>query len=184
MANNRGRRLMQEALDDRLSPEALQELHNRLNDDPQEADEFDRLRAVDRTLKSAPHERAPGTLALRIMARLAEELQNPRLHHLSGLALAVGLGLVALTLMPLLIGIGWLLVTSVGSASFFNTAIQALTGFVAAGAAAMASVVQSAQALMNATPVLPAALVTLIPVGVFWLRRLSRENRGNDEDDE
>jgi anti-sigma factor RsiW len=176
---------MQEALDDRLSPEALQELHSRLNADPDEADEFDRLRAVDRTLKSAPHERAPQALALRIMARLAEEIQNnPRLNHLSGLALAVGLGLVALTLMPLLIGLGWLLVTSVGSAAFFNTAIQALTGFVAAGAAAMAGVVQSAQNVMQSTPILPAALVTLIPVGVFWLRRLSRENRGTDEDDE
>ncbi len=183
MANPKGQRLMQEALDDQLSPEALQELYKRLDDDPVEADEFSRLRTVDRLLRAAPHERAPERLAVRIMARLAQELQNPKLDRLSSLAFAIGLAIVALTLVPLLVAFGYLLVTALGSATFFNGIVQAISGVAAAGAAFLNSLVASAQSLFSSSPILPMGLLALIPVGLVWLRRLSRQNPPDDKDE-
>jgi len=182
MANPKGERLMQEALDDQLSPEALQELYARLDDDPVEADEFSRLRTVDRLLRAAPHERAPERLAVRIMARLAQELQNPKLDRLSSLAFAIGLTIVALVLVPLLVTFGYLLVTALGSASFFNSVLQAISAAVAASAAFLGLLVESAQSLFSSAPILPVGLLALIPVGLLWLRRLSRQNPPGDKD--
>ncbi len=174
---------MQEALDDQLSPEALQELYTRLDDDPVEANEFSRLRTVDKLLRTAPHERAPERLAVRIMARLAQELQNPKLDRLSSLAFAIGLAIVALTLVPLIIGFGYLLVTALGSAAFFNSIVQAISMLAAAGAAFLAALVESAQVLFRSSPILPVGLLALIPVGLLWLRRLSRQNPPDDKDE-
>lgn len=165
---------MQQALDDELSAEALQELYSRLDADPAEADEYSRLRSVDRLLKDAPYERAPRSLALRILARVAEELKHPSMHPRSSLALAIGLGLAALTLVPLLVGFSYLLLTALGSASFFNAVMQGITTVASAGAAALNGVVESAQALLNSNPGLPVAMLSLIPIGLLWLARLSR----------
>jgi anti-sigma factor RsiW len=181
MTNERGRRLMHEALDDRLGVEAQQELRSRLETDPQEAFEYERLRAVDEMLKSAPFERAPQYLAVRIMARLADELQRGRLNPLSGTALAVGLALGTLTLLPLLVSAVYLLVTAVGSATFFNSVLQFITGVASVGAAAILGLVESAQALISGSPILPVGLLILIPVGVVWLARLSRQRPASEQ---
>lgn len=184
MANERERRLMQQALDDELSAEALQELYSRLNAAPEDADTFSRLRSVDRLLKAAPLERAPRSLALRIMARVAEELRNPSAHPRSSLALAIGLGLAALTLVPLLVGFVSLLLTSLGSATFFNAIMQGIAGVAAAGAAALEAVVAGAQAILSQSPAVPIAMLSLIPVGLIWLARLSRIDFTDGSDEE
>jgi anti-sigma factor RsiW len=174
---------MQEALDDRLSPEALQELYSRMDDDPREADEFARLRSVDRLLKTAPYEHAPQTLALKIMAQIAAGMHNAKLDRLSGLALALGMVILAVTLVPLLVGVSWLLINGLGNATFFNAALQSITNLAAAGAAALTGLVQNAQALLSANPILPIGLLGLIPVGMLWLARLMRGGREGDGGD-
>jgi hypothetical protein len=179
MANERQRRLMQEALDDTLTQEALQDLYSRLDVDPAESAQFQRLRQVDRLMRTAPFERAPQTLALRIMAQLAQGLSQQQLTRSSGLALALGLILVTLTLLPLMAGIGWLLLNVLGSASALGTLIQQVAGLLGAVMNTLQAAVNGAQAVLDTYPELPAVIVTTIPIGLFWLLRIAVDTRQN-----
>jgi hypothetical protein len=182
MANERQRRLMQEALDDALTPEALQELHQRLDQDPAESAQFNRLRQVDRMLRTAPFERAPHTLALRIMARLAEGLNPQQLTRSSGLALALGLALVTLTLLPLLAGIGWLVLNTVGNATAMSAVITQIAGVLAALMTTLQGVVKGAQSVLETYPEIPVVMLTTIPIAVFWLVRFAVQNREQQQE--
>ena len=51
---------MQEALDGELESQGLHELYERIDEHPYEAVDFQKLKQVDRMLRSAPMERAPG----------------------------------------------------------------------------------------------------------------------------
>lgn len=177
MANERQRRLMQEALDNSLTPDGLQELYERIDQDPAESAEFHRLRSVDRLLRAAPFERAPQTLALKIMARLAEGLNTQNLTRSSGLALALGLALVTLTLLPLMAGIGWLILNTVGNAAALSALITQMSGLLAALANTLQAVVKGAQAVLETYPELPVVMLTTIPIAVFWLLRFAVQNR-------
>lgn len=173
MANERQRRLMQEALDDALTSENLQELYARLDQDAADSAEFNRLRQVDRLLRSAPFERAPQTLALKIMARLAEGLNPQQLARSSGLALALGLALVTLMLLPLMAGVGWLLLNTVGNAAALSAAVAQVVGLLAAVMNTLESMVKGAQAMLETYPEVPLVMLTTIPIAVFWLFRVA-----------
>jgi hypothetical protein len=172
---------MQEALDDSLTQEALQDLHARLDVDPAESAHFHQLRQVDRLLRTAPFERAPQTLALRIMAQLAEGLSKQQLTRSSGLALALGLILVTLTLLPLMAGIGWLILNVMGSASMVSTLIQQIAGLLGAVMNTLQATVNGAQAVLDTYPELPAVIITTIPIGLFWLLRVAVDTRQNHD---
>jgi hypothetical protein len=181
MANERQRRLMQEALDDALTSESLQELYSRLDQDAAESAEFNRLRQVDRLLRAAPFERAPQTLALKIMARLAEGLNPQQLARSSGLALALGLALVTLMLLPLMAGVGWLLLNTVGNAAALNTVIGQIVGLLAAVMNTLESMVKGAQAMLETYPEVPLVMLTTIPIAMFWLFRVAADARHDRE---
>ena len=115
-------RLMQEAVDERLSTRQTQELRRRLEVEPEAKDEFDRLRGVDERLREAPFERAPQQLAMKIMSRLAEAVPLQQMSHAASLALALALALVTAVLLPLLAGLAWLMLSAIGSVGrFFNS---------------------------------------------------------------
>ena len=177
MADQRQRRLMQEALDDALTPEMLHMLRQRLAAEPEEAEQFQQLKQVDRLLRMAPFERAPETLAIKIMARLAEGLQPYMSARTSGLALALGLALVTLVLMPLLAGLGWLILNTLGSPAALGALIGQLAGLLAALVNGLNSLAASAEVLLAAFPELPLALLLTIPIAIFWLLRLAAQNR-------
>ncbi|MFQ3566824.1 MAG: hypothetical protein SNJ59_07465 [Aggregatilineales bacterium] len=176
MADQRQRRLMQEALDDELTPEMLQMLRQRLAAEPEEAEQFQQLKQVDRLLRMAPFERAPETLAVKIMARLAEGLQPYMSARTSGLALALGLALVTLALMPLLAGLGWLILNMLGSPAALGALIGQLAGLLAAVFNGLSALAVSAEALLAAFPELPFVLILTIPIAIFWLLRLAAQN--------
>lgn len=177
MADQRQRRLMQEALDDALTPELLQTLHQRLSTEPEAAEQFQQLKHVDRLLRMAPFERAPETLAVKIMARLAEGLQPYMSARTSGLALALGLALVTLALVPLLAGLGWLILNTLGSPAALGALIGQIAALVAAVINGLSSLAAGAEALLAAFPELPLALLLTIPIAIFWLLRLAAQNR-------
>jgi hypothetical protein len=179
MANERQRRLMQEALDNSLSAESLQEFHTRLDQDAIESAEFQRLRQVDRLLRTAPFERAPQTLALKIIARLAEGLDPQQLTRSSGLALALGLALVTLALLPLMASIGWLILNTVGNAAALSALIAQIAGLLAALINMLQAAVKGAQAVLETYPELPVVMLTTIPIAVFWLLRFAASTRQN-----
>ncbi len=174
MAEERQKRLMQEALDDQLSPNALDELYAGLDSDPHGASAFERLRTVDRLLKSAPLEGAPQTLALRVLAKIAE-IKPEQLRRGAGLAMALGLGLVALLLLPLLGALGWLLVNVLSNPA---AAVSAVIGVLGSLVAAVQSAIASVQTALASSPLVPAALIGLVPAGLLVLRRL----RGQRQD--
>jgi hypothetical protein len=177
MANERHKRLMQEALDESLSAESLQELYGQLDREPENADEFSRLKRVDRLLKTAPMERAPQTLALNIMAKLAEGLQTHQLTRNSGLALALALAIVSALLLPALAALGWLLINALGSAGALTQVISQLVGLLGVVMAALDGLAKGAQDVLAAYPEVPIVMVTLIPVSLFWLGRFAFQNR-------
>lgn len=181
MANERQRRLMQEAVDKTLPQETLHEFYQQLDRSPRDSAEFQRLRQVDRMLRTAPMERAPQGLALNIMARLMEGLQPDHLRT-SGLALAIGLALVTLFLMPLLGVIGWMLVNAVGSASALTVLIQQIIRVLGIVMTSLGTLVQGAQDILLNYPVAPVLMVSLIPIAAFWLLRFTLKHRALDVD--
>lgn len=110
----RKHQLMQESLDETLNPAALAELNLILAQNPQVADEYQRLQKVDELLRVAPFERAPRRLALTIMARIAQTVQE-HLQPTSEIDIAtlqVAVQLVTVATLPLLVGAGYMLLNS------------------------------------------------------------------------
>lgn len=182
MANERHKRLMQEALDSTLAPERLRELRQQLDLDAESTAEFSRLKQVDTLLRTAPFERAPARLALGIMAKLAQAVKEP-LTSVSGLALALGLALVMLVTLPVLIGGLSAFLGVAGSAAALNTLLQQIVNLLASAVALLDGFVQGAQQVVSSYPVAPALLLSVIPLVLFWLLRLWQK-RGMSEGEE
>ena len=182
MANERQKRLMQEALDEQIELEARQRLFQEMEDDPQSSAEYQRLREVDRLLRSAPFERAPKTLALSIMAKLAEGLKQPQLSQLSGLALAIALSIMTVVMIPLLVGISTLFLSAIGSAAALTGLLQVVGKMLALVMAGLDTLVSGAQGFLAAYPQTPALMVTLVPVLVFWVARLNNSGTSDSDD--
>ncbi len=181
MANQRQRQIMQEALDEQVTPERLHQLQQSLDSDPEQAAEYNRLRQVDRYLKTAPMEQAPEGLALRVLARLAEGLQTQTMMRPTSLALAIGLAAVALALLPMIGILGSMLISAIGNAAALSALVSQVVSLLAAIANAMRSVVESAQVLLETYPEAPVLIVTLVPAALFWIWRASRHHRGTVE---
>ncbi len=180
MANERQRRLMQESLDERLSVESRQELYGHLDANPADADSYQRLREVDRVLRAAPYERAPKTLALSILARLAEGLGPQPLSHISGLAVALALAAVTLLLVPLLVGLGILFLSLIGSVAALNALIQTVAALLSLVYAGIENLARSAQAMLAANPQIPTLILALVPAGLIHLVRTTVLKRSAD----
>jgi hypothetical protein len=168
---------MQEALDKNLPAEEMSELYAHIDQSPSDAAEFGRLKQVDRMLKAAPFERAPQGLALRIVAHLAEQLQNGQLNRQSGLALALALALVTLVLTPLLVMLGLLIVSVITSATALSALIGLILTVLGLVLNAIDALIRGAQEVLRAYPEAP-LLVTLIPIALLWLGRFAWHNRG------
>lgn len=166
---------MQEALDGELESDALHELYQRIDDDPDEAADFQKLKHVDRLLRVAPMEHAPQGLALKIMARLVEGLQPEALRRSSGLSLALGLALITLVLTPLLAGLGWLILNAVGSAGALTALIQQIAGLLSLILSSLDALVKGAQDVLATYPEAPVVMFALIPITLFWLARFGRQ---------
>lgn len=185
MANEQHRRLMQEALDERLTPEAQHELQRQLNVEPDAAAEFDRLRQVEQLLRTAPMERAPQRLALSIMARLAETLQSKeQLAHTSGLALALALALVVLVALPLLVASAWLFLSAVGSAAALSSLIHSIVTLLTMLMGMMEVFIMQAQNVVADYPQVPALLIVLVPVALVGLLRYLTSQQAEESDAE
>ncbi|MCC6614559.1 MAG: hypothetical protein IT320_13850 [Anaerolineae bacterium] len=183
MANQRHRRLMQEALDEQLSLDARQELYRQLDDTPEDAEIYSRLRQVDRLLRTAPMERAPERLALKIMAKLAEGLQTQKLSQTAGLALSLALALLALLMMPLLAALGWLILNSLGNAAVLSGLIKSLSSMLVYLMNGLQTLVESAQQLLQNNPQTPAAVLVLIPIALLWIARYVNQQRNDPTED-
>jgi hypothetical protein len=174
MADERQKRLMQEALDKQLSPEAYQQLRQQLDVDAESSAEFDNLQKLDAMLKTAPFERAPQRLALNIMAKIAEIARQKPFSSISGLALALGLALVTLVTLPLLVAGVTLFLSAVGSASALTAIIHQIVGLLALVVAMLEAFAQGAQSFIENYPQAPTLMLAVVPIILFWLLRVTR----------
>lgn len=176
MANEQQRRLMQEAIDDALQPQALNDLHQRLSSDPDTADDFERLRRVDAAFKGAPFERAPEGLAIKIMARLAGMVDSEGWLRTSGLALAVALTLLAFLLTPLLAVISWLTISALTNPPALVALRDTLIARFGELALAVSQLATEATTFLSANPALTAGvavgtpLMAIVMVYLVWRR--------------
>lgn len=173
----RQNRLMQEALDKNLNAQERSELYSRMDQSPAETAEFQRLRQVDRSLRNAPMEHAPQGLAFKIMSRIAEGLQPEQLRRSSGLALAVGLALVALVVLPVLVVLAVAVLGVITSASALGTLITQVAHLLGLLVSALTGLVSGAQNMLRAYPEAPVLMLTLIPIPLLWLARFAWQNR-------
>jgi anti-sigma factor RsiW len=163
---------MQEALDGSLDTESLAELRQNLDANAGDSGQFQRLKQIDRTLRSAPHERAPQRMAAAIMSQLSEAVSTRQMPRVSGLALALGLALAAAAILPALLAAGWLLLASLGSAALLASAFQQVAGLLALGLMLAEQAVTSVQALLAANTEAALLLVAAVPLSLLWLLRL------------
>jgi anti-sigma factor RsiW len=175
MADEQRRKLMHAALDEELTLEAQQQLTRQLEGDPQGAEEYDRLKQVDRLLRTAPMQHAPENLALKIMARLAQGLTQQPMTQTMGLALALGLSLMTLLLLPLLAAMGYLILTALSDAAAMNGVIQRLLDVVGLLLNALRQLVEFSQEMISEYPQIAMLLLTLIPVALGGLVRAARQ---------
>jgi hypothetical protein len=172
-SNERKRQLMQEALDDMLSSEEEQELTRLLQSDPDEADHFSRLRRVDDLLSMAPHERAPRRLAISIMARLAETVQEQQAlkeeTQINEATMQVAMALVTVAALPLLVGASWLLLNALSSPETLQVVLQQVTALFILIIEVMKVMIDEARTLFTTNPEAAMALLALIPVTLLTI---------------
>lgn len=174
MSDERQKRLMQEALDEQLSPEALEQLNQQMGDTTQT--QFEGLRKLDEMLRNAPFERAPHRLALNIMAKIAEVAKQQNLSTASGLALALGLALVTVVTLPLLVAAATLFLSAAGSAAALSAIIHQIINLLALVVAMLEAFVQGAQSLLANYPQAPMLMLAVVPMILFWLMRAVNRN--------
>ena len=182
MAGERPRQLMQKALDERLAPEEEAELRRHLDSDIRAADQYERLTQVENMLRRAPENPAPQGLAAKILERLGEmaERMDPRLSRVSGLALAIGLGLVAGVLIPVLILVAWFIITALTSGMGLAATVQQVVALLAVILDLGQVMLQNLSTTLAAHVELIALVIALIPVSLIWLVRFAPRRRGSD----
>jgi anti-sigma factor RsiW len=179
----RSRQLMQRALDEDLAPEESAALRQHLEEDASAAQHYNRLNAVDSMLREAPSARAPQGMAARIMASLAEvaEMVDIRqLSRVSGLALAVGLGLVGAVMIPLLLVLVLVTLGSLLSGLGLAAAIQRVLTLLAVLSNEGQALLLQLQSTLSANPTLTLLMLSLVPLTLVWLLRFSQRRRAND----
>lgn len=175
MTNDKQRRLMQEALDDIISPEERSELFTLLDRDAQSFSEYNSLQRVDKLLRQAPHERAPKRMAAAIMARVAESVRQEAETQLSPMVTAqeqdvmeelisVAVLLTTIVTMPMLVAAGWLMVHAAASPELLETVFAQVIAAMLLILHLLEVFLERAQALATQDPELAMALLALMPV--------------------
>ncbi len=189
MTDDRKIHLMHRALDEELTPEAERELSIILDEDSDNAAQFNRLRHVESLLRAAPHERAPERLALTIMARLAETVQeqqfkgklNAQEVEINEAMMNVAISMVAVATMPLLMGASWMLLNAKSNPKTLDSVLQQVAALLILTLDVMQILLEEAEAAFHENPQAAMALLALIPPTLLTLVRYMLDD-GDDLD--
>ncbi|MFW5772019.1 MAG: anti-sigma factor family protein [Phototrophicaceae bacterium] len=177
MTDDRKRQLMQESLDDQLSAEAEQELQEHLARNPEAASRYSQLQRVDMMLRTAPHERAPERLAVTIMARLAQTIQEQQRAsqqpqtEISEATMQVALQLVTVATLPLLVGAGYLLLNAHSNPETLEAVLLQVAAMLTMVIETVTIMLDEAAAVFEENPEVAMAMLALIPVTLLTLVR-------------
>jgi hypothetical protein len=175
MADNRLRQLMQESLDGDLSPDARQLLEERVQMEEDEMLHYDGLRQVHMLLSSAPFERAPARLAMKIMERLASQVKAQPESEMAELVLSLSLSVVTLAMMPMLVAASWLVMNAMADPAVLIRVIEQAIALLVMILKAILTLLEEAQALAQHDPETAKLVMTLIPVTLLAFLRYMEE---------
>jgi len=185
---DRKNQLMQEALDGELSPEQQQELDAILDGD-QERAEYDKLQVLDDILRTAPHERAPQRLALKIMGRIAESVKAQQKHNMEAelteiaeAVIDVAMTTVTVATLPLLVGASWLMLNAQARPEVAEDVLAKVTALFILTIDVIQVMLEEAEAAYDPeNPEVSMAILTMIP---STLLLLVKQVMGLEDDDE
>lgn len=188
MTMDRKNQLMQEALDGELSPEQQQELDAILDGD-QERAEYDKLQVLDDILRTAPHERAPQRLALKIMGRIAESVKAQQKHNMEAelteiaeAVIDVAMTTVTVATLPLLVGASWLMLNAQARPEVAEDVLAKVTALFILTIDVIQVMLEEAEAAYDPeNPEVSMAILTMIP---STLLLLVKQVMGLEDDDE
>ncbi|GAB4515990.1 MAG: hypothetical protein OHK0046_20420 [Anaerolineae bacterium] len=192
MTENRNHQLMHRALDNELSPDAERELAHLLNRDPDEAHTFDKLQRVENLLRTAPHERAPERLALTIMARMAQmvndqmavEMDEMEAHlALTDAMMQVALSTVTVATLPLLQGAAQMLLNTRSNPEAVEAVLLRIATLLLLTIDIIDVMLEEAEATFEENPEAAMALLTMIPATLLTLVRYMLEDDDEAQDD-
>lgn len=170
MTNDRMQNLMQGALDEELNGQEQRELDALLASDPDQAEEFDGQKRVDDLLRFPPHERAPERLALTIMARIAESVQERQTaSELTEAQMRVAIQLVTVTALPLLVAGGYMLLNAESDPEAFEAVLTQVAGLFILVTDTIQVMLEEAEAVYKEDPELAVAMLTMIPSTLLLL---------------
>jgi anti-sigma factor RsiW len=174
VTDTRSQQLMQAALDGELSSQHEAELGQLLDNDPEQAAEYDAQQRVDALLRYPPMARAPQRLGLAIMARLAQTLaegQKARGHTsaLTQAQLQVAIQLVTVTTLPMLSGAGYLLLNAQSKPEAVEQALRPAIALLVIVIDAMTMMLEQAEAVYEEDPQMAVAILMLMPPALLVL---------------
>jgi hypothetical protein len=167
----RKQQLMQESLDAPLSAQAVEELTIILAENPQSADEYQRLQKVDDMLRIAPFERAPKRLALTIMARIAQTVsaQTKPTSDIDIATLQVAVQLVTVATLPLLVGAGYMLLNSQTDPEALEVVIEQVAMLLLMVINVIDVMLDEAKEVVHDDPQTALAMLTLLPTTLLTM---------------
>ena len=172
MTSERKHQLMQEALDDELSPAEKQEHLATLSADPEYAAQYDSLQQLDDLLRAVPHERAPERLALTIMARLAEALRAQRqikYPEITDAMMETAVQMVTVAALPLLVGAGWMLLNAQRDPEALEVVLVQVATLFMIVIDVIEIMIEEAEAAFEEDPEAAMALLAYIPIALLTL---------------
>ncbi len=182
-ANERLRRLMQEALDDVLTPEEREELVLHLDEDDATFSEYSRLKRVDDTLRTSPHERAPQRLAATIMARLGQSIQaeaeaqarqvqqSEAELQITAEVVSVAVSLVTVVTTPLLVAAAWMILNSAADPRVLERVFAQIIAVAMLVIEILQVLLERIEAQLQSDPDAAMATLALIPVVMLAIAR-------------
>jgi len=162
-------RNMDRALERDLTEPEWEALQTHFGESPQSADYWERLQQVDWLLDTTPLVVPSPGFASRVMAAIAAMPLPAFANRKIGLGLALGLLAVAFLTVPVLSGALLVLLSAITNPGTINTILQGATSGISYLADLIRNLVQELRTVAVDTPMIPALLMTAIPLSMVWV---------------
>jgi hypothetical protein len=162
-------RKMSEALDQTLSPEELEALHQQIEAAAGESERWSRMQRVDRLLRSTPLLAPSADFAGRVMAAIARLQLDELAERKISLGVALGLMAAALLAVPVLSAALILMVSVLSNPATVAALLEAAAAGTSYAIDLVLDLVRVLRNVATDTPMLPALLSTMIPLSMLWL---------------
>jgi anti-sigma factor RsiW len=179
MTAQRHKHAMNMAIDHMLSSQEQEALDAHLETVPQDAALWERMKRLDRNLRSAATVPAPAGFADRVMLAIANG-RGPKYDPRFGLGTALGLLVVALTAIPFFSIVTLGLITLITNQAAVGALLAELNNVFSRLTVTSAALTQFAAQTIQSNPILVALALLSVPLAAVWvymLRLITAEPR-------